>query len=346
MPLRRGRCLHRPAVRALKIAAIYGSLPVFGRNVGRAISPALQHKAHGPQNREQRAAAHPKSLPCKGRCRRRRRRGAAPGSANILPGRRILPATIHPAKHGERPFPATALSRPPHTPAQGPMLASARRRVLKTAAVYGSLPLFGRNVGRAISPAAGALRNRRALRGKALPDPAGYFHRQPAMHPSVCAFRRIQLPLQGRLSVCRCLKSLPCKGRCRRRRRRGAAPCPANTLPGCCALPAAAHSCVGADACIGPPSGVEDGGRLWFAAPFRPQCRAGDLARRGALRHHRALRGKALPNLAGYFRRKPAMHPSVCAFRRIRLPLAGEPSGLQTGGPCKLPAAPRGLKHH
>ena len=58
-----------------------------------------------------------KSLPCKGRCRRRRRRGAAPGPANILPGRRILPATIHPAKHGERPFPATALSRPPHAPA-------------------------------------------------------------------------------------------------------------------------------------------------------------------------------------------------------------------------------------
>ncbi len=121
------------------------------------------------------------------------------------------------------------------------MLASARRRVLKTAAVYGSLPLFGRNVGRAISPAAGALRNRRALRGKALPDPAGYFRRQPAMHPSVCAFRRIQLPLQGSLSVCRPLKSLLCKGRCRRRRRRGAAPDPANILPGRRILPAAIH---------------------------------------------------------------------------------------------------------
>ena len=188
--------------RALKATAVYGVLPVFSHNVGRAISPALQHKAHGPQNREQRAAAppakrgarpcrtlrdisaanrqctpqsapsgassspcrgaflggrRPKSLPCKGRCRRRRRRGAAPCPANIFPGRRILPATIHPAKHGERPFPATALSRPPHTPAWGPMLASARRRVLKTAAVYGSLPLFGRNVGREISPAAWAL---------------------------------------------------------------------------------------------------------------------------------------------------------------------------------------------
>ena len=81
--------------------------------------------------------------------------------------------------------------------------------------------------------------------------------------------------------------------------------------------------CVGADACIGPPSGLKNGGRLRVAARFRPQCRAGNLARRRALRHRCALRGKALPNLAGYFRRKPAMHPSVCALRRIHLPLQG-----------------------
>ena len=49
----------------------------------------------------------------------------------------------------------------------------------------------------------------------------------------------------------------------------------------------------------------------------------GDLARRGALRHRRVLRGKTLPDPAGYFRHKAAMHPSVCAFRRIQLPLQG-----------------------
>ena len=56
----------------------------------------------------------------------------------------------------------------------------------------------------------------------------------------------------------------------------------------------AARPCVGADACIGPPSGLEAGCRLRVAARFRPQCRAGDLARRGALRHRRVLRGKEL----------------------------------------------------
>ncbi len=40
---------------------------------------------------------------------------------------------------------------------------------------------------------------------------------------------------------------------------------------------------------------------------------------------HRPLRtqGKALPGFAGYLRRKAAMHPSVCALRRIQLPLQG-----------------------
>ena len=138
------------------------------------------------------------------------------------------------------------------------------------------------------------------------------------MHPSVCAFRRIQLPLQGSLFV-RCRPgSLPCKGRCRRRRRRGAAPCLGNTLPGRRTLPAATHP-----------------------------------AKHG---------GKALPDPAGYFHRKPAMHPSVCAFRRIQLPLQGSLSGdrhpkslpckgrcrrRRRGGcrtwPCKCPAGPCGV---
>ena len=228
----RARPLHAPAQgpmlasarrRVLKATAVYGSLPAFGRNVGRAISPALQHKAHGRQNREQRAAAHPKSLPCKGRCRRRRRRGAAPGPANTLPGCCALPAAAPPAKRGARPCRTlrdiSAASRQ-CTPPSAPSGASS-------------------------SPCRGAF-----------------------------------------LGGCP-RKSLPCKGRCRRRRRRGAAPGPANTLPGCCALPAAAHSCVGADACIGPPSGLKNGGCLRITARFRPQCRAGNLARRGALWIHR-----------------------------------------------------------
>ena len=33
--------------------------------------------------------------------------------------------------------------------------------------------------------------------------------------------------------------------------------------------------------------------------------------------------GGVLPGFAGYFRRKVAMHPSVCALRRIHLPLQG-----------------------
>ena len=106
-----------------------------------------------------------------------------------------------------------------------------------------SPPAPGRNVGRAFSPAAepcGAAglpgrckhcRPQAAFRsakyevpalsaeivpyetqGKALPDFAGYFHRKAAMHPSVCAWRRIHLPLQGRLlGDCR-LKGSPARG--------------------------------------------------------------------------------------------------------------------------------------
>ena len=47
--------------------------------------------------------------------------------------------------------------------------------------------------------------------------------------------------------------------------------------------------CVGADAdaCIGPPAGLADGWRLRVSARLWPQCRAGDFARRGALRQRR-----------------------------------------------------------
>ena len=164
------------------------------------------------------------------------------------------------------------------------MLASARRRTWRTTAASASPPACGCFVGRAISPAAepgaaarfaGRCQHRPLrIRGKRLPDLAGYLHRQPAT-PPVCAFRRIHLPLQGRLCKRLPPKRLPCKGlrsrappaadtarrsRCSGRRTqvcfstrsamrapqtgnvgvsrlRGAAPCPANTLPGRRRLP-------------------------------------------------------------------------------------------------------------
>ena len=91
--------------------------------------------------------------------------------------------------------------------------------------------------------------------------------------------------------------------------------------------------CVEADACIGPLAGLAEGWRLSVAARLRVPCRASDFARRGALRHrgfpgrckHRPLRNrdKVLPGFAEYFRRHPAMHPSVCALRRRHRPVCG-----------------------
>ena len=82
------------------------------------------------------------------------------------------------------------------------------------------------------------------------------------------------------------------------------------------------------------------------AARSRLQCRAGVFARRGALRRRRVFRddasivpyetqGKALPGFAGYFHRKAAMHPFVCALRRIHLPLQG-----RLLGDCRLKGSP------
>ena len=96
----------------------------------------------------------------------------------------------------------------------------------------------------------------------------------------------------------------------------------------------AAVPCVGADVYIGPPTGLAVGWRLRVSARLRPQCRAGDFARRlgGAisqgLRDDASIvpyetQGKVLPGFAGYLRRKAAMHPSVCALRRIHRPVCG-----------------------
>ena len=106
---------------------------------------------------------------------------------------------------------------------------------------------------------------------------------------------------------------------------------------------------------------------MYIAARSRPQCRAGDFARRfeacgtagfpGRCEHCRPqaafrsakyevpalsaeivpyeTRGKALPGFAGHLRRKAAMHPSVCAWRRIHLPLQG-----RLLGDCRLKGFP------
>ena len=171
------------------------------------------------------------------------------------------------------------------------MLASARRWAWRKPGVYALPPGPGRNVGRAISPAAWGLRYRRvsgtmqassptkhrarscrALQdifaarprpqrrahdfarrlgfaasqgfrddasivpygcgGKVLPGFAGYLWGKAAVHPSVCALRRIHLPLQGRLWGDRHPEGSPVRGAVGASRLRGAVPCLANILPG------------------------------------------------------------------------------------------------------------------
>ena len=89
-----------------------------------------------------------------------------------------------------------------------------------------------------------------------------------------------------------------------------------------------------ADDRIGPPRGLVVGCRLCAVSRSRPQCRAGVFARRLGFAAAQGFRddasivpyeaqGKPLPRVTGYLWGKAAMHPSVCAFRRIHLPLQG-----------------------
>ena len=84
-------------------------------------------------------AASLQGLPCKGRCRRRRRRGAAPRPAHTLPARRTR-------------SPATYLHR-------ARCFASPRRQTSRQTVAYPSVPVPGHNVGRAFTPAAAPLRH-------------------------------------------------------------------------------------------------------------------------------------------------------------------------------------------
>ena len=89
-----------------------------------------------------------------------------------------------------------------------------------------------------------------------------------------------------------------------------------------------------ADDCIGLPRGLVVGCRFRAVSRSRLQCRAGVFARRLGFTEAQSFRddasivpyeaqGKALPRVTGYLWGKAAMHPSVCALRRIHLPLQG-----------------------
>ena len=106
------------------------------------------------------------------------------------------------------------------------MLASARRRDWRMAGVCRSVPVYGRNVGRAISPAAGPC-GIAGVAGRCKHRPLRSIGRSPAglcrtfLPPGGNAPLRLRLaahppPLAGEaLGGCR-LKRLPCKGSCRR----------------------------------------------------------------------------------------------------------------------------------
>ena len=109
----------------------------------------------------------------------------------------------------------------------------------------------------------------------------------------------------------------------------------------------------GADACVPPPAPGHHVGRA-ISPAAEPCGGAGFPGRCEHCRPQAAFRsakyevpalsagivpcgtqGKALPGFAGHLRRKAAMHPSVCALRRIHLPLQG-----RLLGDCRLKGSP------
>ena len=177
----------------------------------------------------------------------------------------------------------------------------------------------------------------------------GHLCGKAAMHPSGCALRRIQLPLQGSLPSGGHPQSLPCKGRCPQRGRRGALPpCPAGILQ----TPAGpCPASVGDDACIVPetlrwrkPQAAGENARPTkpprvgsnAQTPAIRQARRGAwcqprriLARQGAAPLRRL--GRHLPLQGRLYRRQSPPKP----------PLQGEvdaPQGADGGVHCRLAA--------
>ena len=138
------------------------------------------------------------------------------------------------------------------------------------------------------------------------------------MHPSVCAFRRIHLPLQGRL-----WRGLPpikplLQGEVSPQATEGC-----GTLP--CEYPSGLAP--------GPPAGLADGWRLCVAARSRPQCRAGDFARRGGLAPPQGFRDDAsIVPYGGRARLCRALSDISAANRQCTPPSA--PCGASTS-PCR-----------
>ena len=146
------------------------------------------------------------------------------------------------------------------------------------AGVCGSVPVYGRNVGRAISPAAGPC------------GIAGFAGR--------CKHRPLRSTGQGPARFYRIFPSQTSpagvNARPTMQGKRAAGPGTAGGVPALGSFPRwpATPPCVGADACIGPPAGLTDGWRLCVTARSRRLCRAGDFARRRGLAASQGFAGR------------------------------------------------------
>ena len=99
--------------------------------------------------------------------------------------------------------------------------------------------------------------------------------------------------------------------------------------------------CVGADACIGPPVGLAESGRVSVAARSRLQCRAGDLARRMGACAAAGLPGRCKHRPLRMRGRGPAggcrIFPSQSGNAPLRLRLAAHPPPLTGEALGELP---------
>ena len=130
-------------------------------------------------------------------------------------------------------LPAKARPPPPTVPAgrlEAPRKGIGRARCRTPQSALPTLPVCGARIMRHTLKRACILRPRHLLR----------------LAVSAAGDARLRSPLQGSLSSGSAPQSLPCKGRCRRRRRRGAAPGPAIIFSGRSSAKTAPHRFLGA----------------------------------------------------------------------------------------------------